>query len=163
MLLSLGAQAGANTMQAPLLSVQEVQSAADQSFFIRPTTNFARSYVVLNTKLDGALTELEQPIQDLWVFNTAGLVQGSQHTLTFTIFLADAKQYDKISASLFAVGEEIERLQTEIADTTDPEELEGLNLQLAQQRSLQRRLKADLANLNNFIGTQNFLFQANSF
>lgn len=145
---------------APLLSIEASRSGGQKVLFIRPTTTFAHSYVLLDSSIYGQAVALEHPSPDLWIYKIPQDATGFQ-TIAFKISLANSRKVDQISASIRAVDSEILSLQDAIAHTSDSGELAALHSALNEKTRLRQRLLADLANLKNFIGNQTYSFSAN--
>jgi hypothetical protein len=161
--LSLGCGVRANAahvMSEPLLYIDADAAVQGSEFnaFIRASADYAGSYVVLDAKIDNVAVALEHPVGDLWIFNAAQFEKLSSHSLAFTISLVNAAQADQLNDSLCKLGSQIQDIQTQIANTTDPAQLADLNSQLTDAQNLQAQLTSDLAALKNPIGTQNYNF-----
>ncbi|MGZ3693632.1 MAG: hypothetical protein ACXVBL_05140, partial [Bdellovibrionota bacterium] len=129
----------------------------EMSLFIRPVTNFDKSYLILDAKLEGNPASLDHPTNDLWIFKVPN---SGPHSITIAISLADAKQTDRLSESLLATVEKIENLQAEIAQTSDPQRLAALQAELNQTINLKTRLESELKALKNQIGQEAYSFQS---
>jgi hypothetical protein len=161
--LSLGCGGRANAahvMSEPLLYVDADPAVQGSEFnaFIRSSADYAGSYVVLDAKIDNVPVALEHPVKDLWIFNAAQFEKISSHSLVFTVSLVNASETDQLNDSLCKLSSQIQDLQTQIANTTDPAQLADLNSQLNDAQNLQAQLTSDLSALKNPIGTQNYIF-----
>jgi len=162
LVLSLAAKTafGAGILSEPLLYVDGAPAVQGSEFnlFIRPTTDYLNSYVVLDASLDGNAVSLEHPVKDMWVFHQSQFESLKHHALTFTVSLENAGQADQLTQALCEAGSQISNLQNQIAATTDPNQLAQLNALLAQKQALQTQLTTDLTNLKNAIGIQTYSF-----
>jgi hypothetical protein len=155
LLLSFAAQA--DVKAESILNIDEYRAPSGElSLFIRPITNFARSYIVLDAWMDGVLTTLENPTRDLWIYRATS---AGSHTISFVVSVEDAKQADRLLASLQATDATIVNLRAAIAQTSDPAKLAALQAELNRNLDLKARLQRDLGNLKNPISREDHSFQ----
>jgi hypothetical protein len=155
-----GVANAARPLSLPLLTVDAAPAVQGNTFFafVRSNADYFGSYVAIDASLDGVAVAMEHPVGDLWIFNAAQFEKLASHTLVFTVSLESAAQADQLNGSLCKLKSQIQDLQNQIANTTDPAQLADLNSQLTDAQNLQAQLTADLAALKNPIGTQNFTF-----
>jgi hypothetical protein len=159
--LLLSFSARADVKLESFLSIEEYRAPTGElSLFVRPTTNFARSYIVLDSWLDGVPATLENPAKDLWIYRAPS---SGSHTISFVVSLEDATQADRLLASLREVEENIVNLRAAIAQTSDPAKIASLQASLDKNLDLKARLLRELENLKNPIGREDHTFQSFNF
>lgn len=148
------------------LSPAQPKAGEAVTVFIQPLTGVSDSETLLTATFDGqdVTAQLEQPAQELWVFDAGMFSELRTYELKTQILLRDKHTAQIIIDAIRTLDAEILSLNNQIDNEVDPGIIADLIIQRDDKISQKNELVLVLADLNTQIGEETFHFkiQANS-
>jgi hypothetical protein len=127
--------------------------------FIQPLTGFTDSEILLEISLDGApFATVEHPASELWVVDIGKFSESKSHTISAKIYLRDKNSAKLLIDGISALDSDIESLNLQIANATDPDLIAQLTVQRDDKIAQRSELVTTLGNLQSQIGEENYNF-----
>jgi PKD repeat protein len=128
------------------------------TLFAQARTGFQGFDTLLSAKIDGSDVTLENPSNLLWVYSAGAMTQVQEHEFVVQVFVQDQDDASQLKDALATVQAQIDSLNDQIAQATDPTQKAELEAELSQKETLKTQLQQSLDSLKTLVGEETFSF-----